>query len=71
MKTQIPIDISPLAESGSEQETVISNSALLLAQVGHTIKLHDNHMIYPIDWFIKESIKLFTGWEHYFESSKG
>ena len=38
-----------LAESGPEQETIISNSPLLLAQVPHMTKSHDNHMIYPID----------------------
>ena len=38
-----------LAENGPEQETIVSNSPLLLAQVGHIIKSHDNHMIYPID----------------------
>ena len=61
-KTHIPIDISgtkrsmsvqtsipTVAESVSEQGTVMSSSPLLLAKVGHTIKLHDNHMIYPID----------------------
>ena len=76
-KAHIPIDISStrrsmsvqttiptLTESSSEQDTVISSSPLLLAQVGNTIKLHDNHMIYPIDWFIKKSIKCFSGWEH-------
>lgn len=38
-----------LSENGPEQETIVSNSPLLLAQVGHMIKSHDNHMIYLID----------------------
>ena len=41
--------IPTLSENGQEQETIISNSPLLLAQVGHMIKSHDNHMIYTID----------------------
>ena len=47
--TPVQNSIPTLSENGQEQETIISNSPLLLAQVGHMIKSHDNHMIYTID----------------------